>query len=634
VADGTVWALNQGNIWSYSGSGWSQVPGGLTQVSIGSATNVWGVNSALPEWLWQWNGSQWAQIAAPSTFTPIQVSAGEDGTVYALDQRSYIFHWLGGAWQTIPGGLSQISVGLSDRFFYSSTAVTPQGSWSTVTNANAAAGGYLESSNTGDSLSFTFTGDSFALYRLMDSNGGQATVTVDGKAMGAIDFFFPQQQTGTNTQMWQIPAVLDHLGAGQHKLTLTVSGNHDTASNTGSSAYNSNGNNVYIDCFVVPAPFAASADQQAALTRVNFYRNQAGLPPAGLATALDLSAQAHANYNSTNPTNYNLTPHNETIGDQGFVGVDFWNRTSYFGYNPANPVSEDAAQNTAAASVDEWVNTIYHRLPIMSYLYTDIGFGLSQLNGNLNTVIDFGNLSGVAPASRVINTYPVSNQTNVPTTWSGEGPCPVPNCGSTQGSPITVQITQPASANLPGKLTAPSSFELTDPSGKVVTSILVDAGTENPGTILTQSQNYDTFALVPNAALNPATTYTASITGTDSQGNAFGPVTWSFTTIPNADITWTGASSIESTSVVISAITAGPSTSMSSYNLVYGTTASYGMQASAFSTDQAQYPNTGWVQLTGLTPGATYHYQITTTDAQGGTWTSPDATFVTTSVAQ
>ena len=252
-ADGTVWALNQGNIWSYSGSGWSQVQGQLTQVSVGSATNVWGVNAAAPEWLWQWNGSQWAQIGAPSTFTPIQVSVGEDGTVYAVDQRSFIFHWLGGAWQTISGGLSQISVGLSDRFLYSSTAVTPQGSWSATTNANAAAGGYLESSNMGDSLSFTFTGDSIALYRLMDSNGGQATVSVDGNAMGVIDFFFPQQQTGTNTQRWQIPAVLDHLGAGQHKLTLTVSGNHDTASNTNTnlSAYNSNGNNVYIDCFIV-----------------------------------------------------------------------------------------------------------------------------------------------------------------------------------------------------------------------------------------------------------------------------------------------------------------------------------------------------------------------------------------------
>ena len=220
-------------------------------------------------------------------------------------------------------------------------------------------------------------------------------------------------------------------GAGEHKLTLTVSGNHDTASNTNLPAYNSNGNNIYIDYFVVPAPFAASADQQSALSRVNFYRNQAAaLPPAGIATALDLSAQAHASYNSTNPTNWSVSPHDETIADQDFVGVAFWNRTSYFGYNPANAVSEDAAQATAAASVDEWMNTVYHRLPIMSYLYTDIGFGLSQLNGNLNTIMDFGNLSGVAPASRVVNTYPASNQTNVPIDWTGEGPCPVPNCGS------------------------------------------------------------------------------------------------------------------------------------------------------------------------------------------------------------
>jgi hypothetical protein len=58
------------------------------------------------------------------------------------------------------------------------------------------------------------------------------------------------------------------------------------------------------------------------------------------------------------------------------------------------------------------------------------------------------------------------------------------------------------------------------------------------------------------------------------------------------------------------------------------------MQTSAFSTNQAQNPYEGWVWLTGLTPGTTYHYQITATDAQGSTSTSPEATFVTTSVAQ
>ena len=152
------------------------------------------------------------------------------------------------------------------------------------------------------------------------------------------------------------------------------------------------------------------------------------------------------------------------------------------------------------------MNTVYHRLPIMSYLNTDIGFGLSQINGDLNTTMDFGNLNGVAPTNRVVTIYPLNNQTNVPTTWYGEGPCPVPNCGSgTQGSPISVQIAQPASAKLPGKLTPPSSFPLTDPSGNVVPCTLVDAGTENPGTLLNSSQNYDTFALVPNAALNVAT---------------------------------------------------------------------------------------------------------------------------------
>ena len=66
-------------------------------------------------------------------------------------------------------------------------------------------------------------------------------------------------------------------------------------------------------------------------------------------------------------------------------------------------------------------------------------------------------------------------------------------------------------------------------------------------------------------------------------------------------------------------------TGMATCQLLYGTTTAYGMTVpgqqgwDGQSTDYGAWP-------TGLTPGTTYHYQITASDGTN-TYTSPDATF-------
>lgn len=100
---------------------------------------------------------------------------GADVTIYLLDTAGNICLRSGMAWQPLSGNLTQISAGLSDRFFYDNPAVTSQGAWSTQTNASAYAGGYLQDATAGDTLTFKFTGDSVVLDRLVDPNGGQAT---------------------------------------------------------------------------------------------------------------------------------------------------------------------------------------------------------------------------------------------------------------------------------------------------------------------------------------------------------------------------------------------------------------------------------------------------------------------------
>ena len=155
AGDGTVYGLDtSGHIYSYSGTSWTQQPSQqLAQISAGSLNNVWGVNAAAQ--IFQWNGSVWTRMpGTPNNTTPKQVSAGADGAVYALDSNGVNYLWNGAAWQNTTGNLAQISAGFAGRFPYNNAAVTTQGPWSAITSTSAAAGGYLQDSSAGDTITF------------------------------------------------------------------------------------------------------------------------------------------------------------------------------------------------------------------------------------------------------------------------------------------------------------------------------------------------------------------------------------------------------------------------------------------------------------------------------------------------
>jgi hypothetical protein len=90
-------------------SAWQQMPGALSQVSVGSDGTVWGINSAGQVYMFNPQTQTWQQ--APGLFT--QVAVGSSGFVWALNAAGQIFRYdptLQG-WDQIPGTLSQIAVG-------------------------------------------------------------------------------------------------------------------------------------------------------------------------------------------------------------------------------------------------------------------------------------------------------------------------------------------------------------------------------------------------------------------------------------------------------------------------------------------------------------------------------------------
>jgi hypothetical protein len=127
---------------SFKGYHWTQIPGGLVQIS-GAGKNVWGVNAS--DQIYRYNGNGWDLIPGAATF----VCAGWDGSVwccnrhgqtyrdvpggrgnwqqvegntntlavfsyndvYATNSQQNIFHWDGHKWTQLDGAASQIAVG-------------------------------------------------------------------------------------------------------------------------------------------------------------------------------------------------------------------------------------------------------------------------------------------------------------------------------------------------------------------------------------------------------------------------------------------------------------------------------------------------------------------------------------------
>jgi virginiamycin B lyase len=82
----------------------------LTQVSCGSAANIWGVDAANNVYSYTATGTTWTQTQMPGSMK--QVSAADDTTVWGLDPNGMIwkFDWNAYAWTQMPGGpLVQLS---------------------------------------------------------------------------------------------------------------------------------------------------------------------------------------------------------------------------------------------------------------------------------------------------------------------------------------------------------------------------------------------------------------------------------------------------------------------------------------------------------------------------------------------
>jgi uncharacterized protein YkwD len=188
-------------------------------------------------------------------------------------------------------------------------------------------------------------------------------------------------------------------------------------------------------------PAGASADQHQARLDVDALRNLLGLHPIDFDAALNQASQAHSDYCSVDAS---WCPgwHQESPGHPGFTGASFSERDATAGYSGGPRFEVMASGLGPDGSIQEWLDTVYHRTPFITPDMGQAGFG----HASAFDTMDFGASSAADPA--FVTNYPVHGQANVPTQWSGnEGPQPPAPSGGFPSGPV-VSVVFPSSSGV------------------------------------------------------------------------------------------------------------------------------------------------------------------------------------------
>ena len=261
----------------------------------------------------------------------------------------------------------------------------------------------------------------------------------------------------------------------------------------------------------LPAP---DAEGRRALAYANEVRHQAGLSPLQWAPELAAAAQAHARYLKLNPNRIEEDAHSEVEGDAGFSGRAPGDRARFYTWSAG--VSEVIHfEGTAEEGIDGWMESLYHRLP---FVQPGTGFAGFATAGPGPDFVQVMMLGATGEASEGYTLWPADGAIGVALGWSGrETPDPFRLYGGLRG-PVGYTVTATFGGRGPIQM---QTMTLTAKS----TGTLVPTYSFTP-----QNDEYlsDTVALIPQAPLEPLTTYEVYMAGS-VDGQPWSR-RWSFTT--------------------------------------------------------------------------------------------------------
>jgi uncharacterized protein YkwD len=188
-----------------------------------------------------------------------------------------------------------------------------------------------------------------------------------------------------------------------------------------------------------PAPDGAAESAVTALNYLNSLRLPAGAGCVRMVLEINKAAENHCKYyvDPANEGMCNANAHNEVMGCAGFTGTGPGQRMAAAGYMARGGGEVMAFSNNPKSAIDQWVNSVWHRIPLLDPWTGDMGYGAAP---DACDTIDFGNSAMGVPNTTVL-VYPYDGQTDVPTSFNGEyeGPMPpAPTSGWPSASPVTL----------------------------------------------------------------------------------------------------------------------------------------------------------------------------------------------------
>lgn len=265
-----------------------------------------------------------------------------------------------------------------------------------------------------------------------------------------------------------------------------------------------------------PIPTVAQEGQNEldlALERMNLYRSWLGLEPMHIDPALQAAAEAHAEYYRLNYGDPNLSGmglHYETPGNPGFTGETMLDRARAQGYE--GWVNENVGLSGSMLwSLDWFMGTINHRLPILDPRYTEVGLAIVNDGEIVFEIINFGMPEWQDVSEPEWTIWPPDGATGINRSFWGEAPNPFSGADFPTGVPITISFH------------GSGQLELLDWTLSV-------QGTEIPsfGSVGTGFLSSNTAFIASGDPLEPGVTVNAEANvAIDGEPHSF---TWSFTT--------------------------------------------------------------------------------------------------------
>ncbi len=170
-----------------------------------------------------------------------------------------------------------------------------------------------------------------------------------------------------------------------------------------------------------------------ALEVLNIYRANAGLKPVILNEALSRGCFAHSRYAVKNRSN------TEVQGMSGHYEIDSLPYATPQGKKAG--LSSCMAYVNAPYAMEQFMNSFYHRMPLIDPNSTEVGIGYYSEEGYTVCCVDMRNewQWNHDTVNKVV-VYPESDALDIPLSFQREYPNPIPDSITAPGFPITVQF--------------------------------------------------------------------------------------------------------------------------------------------------------------------------------------------------